>query len=343
MNNILSVLPQINKCGIYRYKKITQICLSVGEDLSKTAKQNNGMLNIENLNTAYRKVLPKKSTIEVTDSLQNSKDFLKKSNFSDEIISNLERSAQAFVVKNLKGKTLFFIPIKNFSSDKAVNVATHEFEHVLNLNHTVKAKFSNLFLKALGQKRVEKIALKNTAIMDEINLKNIALQQKLMEELTIFNPLSGTNEHSADIKGLLQYLGLSSEKRLQVTLRKDVRSILNPNSEKKNIKSLKVIKKAITDEQRAYSVGGKVAKEYLGLKEGSTSSEMLSQVYKKSVDVINKEIESQRIKRIKRFFGFKVRNYEGNSDSSAFMTRAIPQDEIPDDILEKLLDCILKK
>ena len=40
-------------------------------------------------------------------------------------------------------------------------------------------------------------------------------------------------------------------------------------------------------------------------------SEMTSQLFEETVEIIKKEIKSQRAKKFKRAFGMKVRNYEG--------------------------------
>lgn len=312
ISKIISAIPEIaSKCKVYSNSKVVKNCVEAGHEFATIAKQNEGNLNIEQLNSVYKRFLPKGCNIEATNDPQKVAKFLTDMKFDQDTVSFLSNNAQACVIKNFKGETLFFTPIEKFAGDKAVNTATHEFEHALNQNVTFKAKLQNLRVKVLGPKRVEKMALKDA---EAVNKKLIKLQQDLIgTKLRISNPLEGTIPQNADAKGLLEYMRVPSQNRLDVKLRTSVRRVLDPKAERKNIKYLKTIKEALSDEARAHRAGGQTAKEYLGLQEGSTMSEMTSQLFDETVGIIKKEIKSQRKKRFKRALGMKVRNYEGKS------------------------------
>lgn len=308
IDKVISVIPEIaGKCRVWGHGKVVNSCLEAGQDFVKIARENGGKLTLEELNRVYKKVLPKGCNIQAVSDPEAAKTFLRGLNFGEDTVSLITDNAQAFVIKNYKGEILFFAPIEKFAGDKAVNVATHEFEHALNNAVTLRAKVKNLLYKVLGPKRVEKMELKDS---EAENMKIMRLHRSLMEKLGVSNPLEGTIAQSADTNGLLDYLGVRSKKRLSVQLRKAVRKILTPEAERKNVKHLKAIRATLSDEVRAFRAGGQTAKEYLGMEEGSTMSEMASQLYDETVSVIKKEIKAQRKKGIKRALGMKVRDYE---------------------------------
>lgn len=308
--NVLRSLPQmVSECRIYGPNTIMRKCAKVGKDLSQLAKQNGGKLTIEELNLAYKKVLPKGSKIEAVNDPQKAVEFLRNLHLSDELILSILESAGALFMKNFKSENLFFIPIENFSGNKAVNVATHEFEHALSGNFTFQAKKEDLLNKILGAERAERFMLKNA---DKVSIQNMNIQDDLFsQQLKISDTGKGVSKQKADTQGLVQHLGLSSKHRLYVQLRKSVRKVLDPASEKSNIENLKTLNEVFADEARAYRVGGKSAKKYRRLKNGSTMSEMTSQLFEETIGIIKKEIKSQRQKRLKRALGLKVRDYEG--------------------------------
>lgn len=313
ISSIIRFIPEaVSSFRIYGNNTIMRKCMNVGRELEQTAKQNGGQLSIDELNLAYKKILPKGSQIEVTNDSSQLAKFLKSMNFSDDVISYVTNSAQAMVVGDFKGKTMFFLPIEKFLGDKAVNVATHEFEHVLNQNYSLNAKFQKILMKILGPARVEKMALKDS---ERINMQNMRLQQDLIgQKLKISDPVDGVMPEIADKQGLIEHLGMASGHKLDVKLRQSVRKILEPEAEKDNIKTLKALDRVLPDEARAYQVGGKTAGRYLNLTEGATTSEMTSQLYTETVKAVKRELKSQNIKKIKRALGFKVRNYEGVKD-----------------------------
>lgn len=309
INKVLCVIPEIaGKCKIWRNGKVVKKCLEAGSEFTRMAKENDGKLTIEELNKVYKKILPKGSKIEAVNDPQKMGAFLRNMKFNEDTISLYSNSAQALVIKNLKNETLFFVPIEKFSGDKAVNIATHEFEHVLSREMTIRSKLSALFIKILGQKRAEKLALKDAEALST-KLMNLQLDL-IVNKLKILDPADGITPHLADQKGLLQYMGLPSKDSLIEQLRQSVRKILDPKSEKKNIKYLKALKQLISEESRAYRSGGQSAKNYLGLKEGSTMSEMTSQIYDETIGAIKKEIKVQKTNRLKSFLGIKPQKYE---------------------------------
>lgn len=338
IGKVLSVIPEIaGKCRIWSNGKVVRSCLEAGEDFTKVARENGGKLTIEQINNTYRRILPKGSNIQAVSDHQQVGTFLRNMKFDEDTVAFLSNGTQALVIKNFKGETLFFVPIEKFAGDKAVNIATHEFEHVLNGETTIGAKINKMLMKVLGQKRAEKLALKDS---EAVNMKFMTLQQDLVgRKLRITDPLDGTIPQNADTKGLLDYLGVSSKGRLDVQLRKSVRKVLDPEAERKNVKYLKVMRAALSDEARAYRAGGQTAKEYLGLKEGSTMSEMTSQLYDETVGVIEKEIKAQRKKGLKRALGMKVRNYEGPGKRfkiTGVNVKRVAPSELPEDLIAAL-------
>ena len=132
IGKVLSVIPEIaGKCRVWGHGKVVQSCLDAGQDFAKIARENGGKLTLEELNRTYKKVLPKGCNIQAVSDPETAKTFLRGLNFGEDTVSFITNSAQAFVVKNYKGETLFFAPIEKFAGDKAVNVATHEFEHAI--------------------------------------------------------------------------------------------------------------------------------------------------------------------------------------------------------------------
>lgn len=297
------------KCRVWSHAKVVRKCEQAGHEFVKMAKANDGKLTIEQLNGVYGRISPKGCKINAVSDPQSVESFLRGMNLGEDVISAISTTAQAIVMNNFKGERLFFLPIEKLSGDKAVNLATHEFEHALKNETTLRAKVGELIVKALGVKWCEKLALKDG---EAVNLKLMKLQQDLVgRRLGIADPAEGVVQHHADAKGLLEYLGLSSKDKLDEQLRVSVRNILDPKSEKKNVRYLKPIRHILSDEARAYRVGGQAAKEYLDLQKGSTMSEMTAELYGATADVVKKEIKAQRIKRLRRLLGLKVEDYEG--------------------------------
>lgn len=257
----------------------------------------------------YRKILPKGCNIEATNDTQKLKTFLENMKFSNETISAIIEGAQAFIVRNFEGKTLFFLPIEKFSGEKAVNVAVHEPKHACSQNLTLASKVDERFLKKVGEQKYKEEMFGD---IDKVNTKNLDIQTILRGMILKIwgDPLDGIVRTNADLKGVLQLSGLSL-RRLDAKLRKCIRSILEPSSEKENIKLLNVLREILADEAEAYRVGGEAAKKYLELNKGSTTSEMVSQLYKETDHIIRQERKLQIKKLSKRTSGLKVRNYEG--------------------------------
>lgn len=301
-SSVLSSITELTgRLRMWSHGKIEKRCLEAGQNFVKIAKENEGKLTINDLNEIYRKILPKGIKIKIVNDSQTAENFLRGIHLKEDTISRYKTCGQAYVVKNFKGETLFFAPIENFSGDKAVNIATHEFEHALERTMTLKAKIQNLIYKILGPKRSEKLALKDSEVL---NNKNLDLQMDLIsDKLEITNPLDGTIHNHADLDGLLKYLGLSSKEDLISQLQITIKKIFSSESIKKNIKYLKVMKSLISDEARAYKLGGQIAKKYIGLQEESTMSEITSQLYSETASVMKAEIKAQRKKRIKTFIG----------------------------------------
>lgn len=309
MGFLNAVSELAGKCRVWSHAKVERKCLEAGHQFVQMAKANDGRLTIDQLNSVYRGILPKGVKLQAVSDPKEAEVFLRDMKFDERTIACMFRAMQAFVQRNLNGEALLFIPIEKFSGAKAVNASTHEFEHVLSQETTLFGKFGRLIFKVLGQKRVEKLALKDAKAL---GMKFVQLPQELIgAKLNINDPFVGVSHQSPDRKGLLERLGLASEKELREGLTGTVRKVLEPKSETQNIRALKVMKYAIADEARAYRVGGQAAREYLELKKGSTNAEMVSQIYDETVGVIKQEIKAQKRKRRKRFFGLTVEDYEG--------------------------------
>lgn len=297
------------KCRVWSHAKVERKCLEAGHQFVQMAKANGGRLTIDQVNKVYREILPKGVKLQAVSDPKAAEAFLRDMKFDERAISCMFKAVQAFVQRNLKGEALLFIPVEQFVGSKVVNVSTHELEHVLSQETTLFGKYGRLILKVLGQKRTEKLALKDAKAL---GMKFVQLPKELIgEKLNINDPLVGVSHQSPDRKGLLERLGLASEKELKEDLTRTVRKVLEPKSETQNIRALKAMKHTIADEARAYRVGGKAAREYLELKKGSTNAEMVSQIYDETVAVIKQELKAQQRKRRRRFFGLTVKDYEG--------------------------------
>lgn len=358
ISKVFSAIPEMaGKYKIMSHRKIMKSCLSFGEDLTRLAKENGGHLTIEQLNKACEKVLPKDLSVNIVSDRKVAEQFLKGMDFGEDTISLTTNNSQSLVIKNLKGESLFFLPIEEFAGDTAVNLATHELEHLMDKNVSLQGRIQNFIMKRNGVQKGSKKALsapeienKNpmnlqcNAIVDKSKINNpfadetsqksrreilnaseaaskttMDLQIDLIgKKLGICDPFIGTTKQKADAKGLLEYMRLPSQHRLDVQLRQSVRSLLQPEAELQNVQILALLKMAIVDEARAYHVGGQTAHKYLGLTEGSTMSEMTAKLYDETVRIIKKEINAQCKKYIKRSQGIKVRNYEGKAKQTIF-------------------------
>lgn len=318
---ILGAVSELaGKCRVWSHAKVEKKALEAGHQFVQMAKANDGRLTIDQLNSVYRGILPKGVKLQAVSDPKAGEAFLRSLNLlSEDTISMFMQGAQAFVAKSLKGETLFYIPIEKFAGDKAVNIATHEFEHAVNGKMTLQGKIQSILCKMLGPKRVERMAAKD---FEMINRKSMSLQHGLIG-MKLMNPLYGTTHHSADTKGLLEYLASKSPKEMSEGLTRMVRRVLDPQAERRNIKILKRLRRSFADERRAYRVGGQAAREYIDLQRGCTTSEIVSELYGATADVMKQEMRAQRIKRLKRLFGLKVEDYEGITKPAIVRVRAL--------------------
>jgi hypothetical protein len=324
---IINAVSEIaGKCRVWSHAKVERKCLEVGHELVQVAKANDGKLTIDQLNAVYRRILPKGVKLQAVSDPKEGEAILRSFKaLKEDTISLYLREGAAFVVKDPKGEVLFYIPIENFIGDKAVNVATHEFEHALNRKMTLRQKMQTVRYKIFGEERVKKEV---TADFDDNNKKSILIQKWLCCRL-----IKGLSTQSVDTKGLWKHLGLESKDEMNSNLVETIRKVLDPQSEPKNIRFLKAIRRTFKDEARAYRVGGKAAREYLGLQESGTASEVASELYGATADAMTQEIRAQRIKRLRRLFGINVKDYEGVT-SSTFTVRVLSEDEGKDAIAD---------
>lgn len=292
------------KCRVWSHAKVERKCLEAGHELVQLAKANEGKLTIDQVRSAYGRVLPKGCKLQIASDPKDGEALFRGFNLlSEDTISLYSQSGLAVVTKNPKGETLCYIPIEKFTGETAVNIATHEFEHALNRKMTLRQKMQTIIYKIIGEERVKKMAAKN---FDGDNKKSIQLQKWLSHRC-----IKGLSTQDAGTKGLWEYLGLGSKEEMDEELVRVIRKVLDLQSERENIRFLSAVSRTFADEARAYRVGGKAAREYLGLQEGRTTSEVASEFYDATTDVMKKEIRAQRIKRLRRLFGLKVENYEG--------------------------------
>lgn len=322
-----------------RESTIRRICQEAGHQLVPLVRSKSGEHTIADFNNVYEKVLPKGSPIKATDNPNTAEAFLRQSGFQEHTVQSWMEGAQAFVISNFKAEYLFYFPIKKFSGDKAANFGVHELAHAVYQAHSLPGIAAKLTKKLLGEKLVKKMALKKSEIAGN---KNLALQHLLIGNR--FGTIKETEvilPQTADAKGLAEYLK-TSQRRIDTDLRNAVRRVLDQKAEGKNIKALKAIKVGFEDEARAYGLGGPTAREYLGIQEGSSLSEMTSQLFSEASQAIRNEIRAQRIKQIKRAIGLKVRDYEGPS-RKLYVINPTPRSSTPQEISERLKNCSFKQ
>lgn len=306
------------KCRVWSHAKVERKCLEVGHELAQAAKINGG-LTIEQVRSAYGRVLPKGLELQVVSDPKAVEDFAKSMRNGNVIVDAIKHgTSSAFYATNSRGERLLYLDVAGMSTVKTVSTAPHELEHVLNREKTLYPKIENL---------LDRIGFK---VQSEYG-KTHELVRDLIHQMGLFNPTEGQTQ-----KGLFEYLRVGTRNEMEGKLSESVRKVLEPQSEKANVRKLKSIRRIVADESRAYRVGGKAAREYSGLQEGKTTSEVASELFGETTAVITKEIRAQRIKRWKRRFGLNVQDYEGVPKPQVSDTVLVPRS--PEELAKQLKD-----
>lgn len=250
----------------------------------------------------------------------------KELNLTDDIAEMFFQNSKSAVIPGPKSnRSLLSLRTNNMKPEEAINLSSHELEHVLNQRLGFRAFRERIYLKIRGKKFLENYTQKYANVMNE---KNMDLQGNLVLKSKIgYNASYGFTSYEAGIEGLLKQTGMKSKEELHKMLENLIRKeIILPDCDKRNLKVLRALKALLKDESRAYKVGGKVERNYanaLNLKflteigsaskfkptTNLTKSEMLAQLYDEAIVILKKEVRHQRINKVKSFFGMKPKDY----------------------------------
>lgn len=316
--------------GIMPKKQIIRTCENIGNRLSdELLAGGGGAIKASRVKELLTNAIgaKKASKVIITDDLATFKEFAAKElNLTDDLAEYFFRNSKSAVIPGPKtNRSLLSLRTNDMKPEEAVNLSSHELEHVLNQRLGFRAFRERIYIKVRGKKYLENYTKKYANVMNE---KNMDLQANLVMKSKLgYSASCGFTSYEAGIEGLLKQTGMKSKQELHQMLENLIRKeIILPDCDKRNLKVLKALKAILKDESRAYKVGGKVERNYTNAdtlkrltENGSatdfkptsntTKAEMLAQLYDEAIVILKKEVRHQRINKVKSFFGLKPKDY----------------------------------
>ena len=334
--------------GLMPKKEIMRTCQNIGKELAEQCKSGE-KVEIANVKDLLQKSIGSKSLnkILVSDDYDTFYRYAKKLGLKDELIFDYYNSSLSAVMPGINNdKTLLLLRLGKMDTSEAINVTSHELEHTL-FNVLSPYSFKNkLSSKFFGKK--------NYIDSDNgmLNANCLYLQQYLLWKSKIGKKATcGYTSHDLSISGLLKQMNIKSVRELHSTIDGALRRIL-VNDSKTNIKILKVAKRILKDESRAYKTGGAVERYWIDLSgksnQNANNSELYAMLYDETIARINKELRHQRINHFKSYFNLEkpLVKYTTDADGSTtveFMGKKcklveeeVSEGDVPNDIWEEL-------
>lgn len=297
--------------GIMSKRQIMKTCSNIGDELSENLIKDKN-INAGKIQEILTKNIGSKNVkqIKVADDIDSFKKFIKQEiGLTDEFAEYAFQNSKSAVIPSAKNNTsLLSLRIDSMAPDEIVNITTHEIEHVLSQSFGFRQKFAKLCMKIRGKKFAEKSLQKYGQLFNE---KNMELQTNLLAKSGLGNVTQGLTAFKAGQEGLCKQIGLKTKEELDKTITDIIhKNALLPDGDKRNLKILKAIKIILKDEARAYKAGGLAEKNFLKKtgavqSENITKSEMYSQFYDETIEMLKKEIHKQTFDRFKTAIGLK--------------------------------------
>lgn len=336
--------------GIMSKKGIVKNCEAIGKALAQEVKATGGKVEPQRVHELLADVIGRKkaSKIAITQDLDTFKAFAKENmNLTEEIAElHYKKSRSAVIPPGKSGKTLLSLRINDMSTVEALNASAHELEHVLYNSVSTTAKKHQFLLKLIPKAKLEKIQKQGNNLLNKTMLN---FQRTLIGKANIgpsSRALYECTEHKAGLHGLLKQTGFETRKELHDAIRTTIREdVLLPCCDGKNLSLLKILRRCILDEARAYKVGGIVQRNFAP-NENISKCEMIAQVYEEAAIVLKSEIKNQKMNKWRRFFGRPQKDYH-IATSPVLKTIGEPKrlldlkaDNLNDEKVKKLLEIV---
>lgn len=329
--------------GIMSKKGIMKNCEKIGCTLADEIKAGGGKVDPKRVHELLSKTVGKKkaSKITIADDLDTFKTFAKEHlKMSDEVANIIFLHSKSAVIPGKNGKVLLSLRLKNMNEAQALNTTSHELEHVF--YNTVSS--DNAIIRAI-RKCIPEDILKNIqkSHNSDINNSMLDFQTALISKSNLgstSSTLQDFTEHKAGIEGLLKQTGFKTREQLHDTIRTVIRQdIILPHNNGRNLGLLKILRRGIQDEARAYKVGGRVL-GYFTPNENISKCEMLGQLYDEAAIVLKGEIKNQKKNRWRKLFGKPQVDYhmqkpvilESGEFESFLTVKKAAQEDIPEQI-----------
>ena len=291
-------------------KEIVRTCKEIGKELGRDCKSSDS-IDLNKFRQLLASSVGKKKAdkIVIADDFETFKKYAKELGLDDDTSEMYFMGSKSAVLVNPKDNTvLLSLRTSGTEMAEALNLATHELEHVLFKSLSPRAALEKIYIKLRGSKYMDKILQKYGQLLNEksFEMQNGLLSKSQFED---FSPIGGYTNQLLNIEGLLKQTNINSYK----SFRKDLDSLVSDLLEKKNPKTniiiLKAMRAILKDESRAYKSGGAVERfwtEAQGkVNPNANKSEMFAMLYDETLPSIKKALWEQRIEYLKNIFKTK--------------------------------------
>ncbi len=283
--------------GVMSHRGIVKNCEKIGRTLAGDIRAG-GRIETGRVHELLSEAIGSKKAAKVTiaSDFDTFKAFAKDNlKLTDEIAERLYNGSVSAVIPGGKsGKTLLNLRLENADNLEALNLTTHELEHVLWGNVSMSAKKRQFIMKLIPQEVLEYLqkSLSNTGNKKLHAFQNWLIQQSKLGPVS--SRLKDCTEYKPGLEGLLKQTGFESREKLHDAIRTFVRQeLIFPGIDERNPAFLKLFRKNIRDEARAYNVGGRVVRNFVK-GENISKSEMLAQLYNEAAIVLKSEIKIRK-------------------------------------------------
>ncbi len=288
-------------------KEIVRTCKEIGKELGRDSKSSDS-IDLNKFRQLLAKSVGKKKAdkIVIADDFETFKKYTKELGIDDNTSEVYFMSSKSAVLANPKDNTvLLSLRTSGTEMAEALNLATHELEHVLFRSLSPRAALEKIYIKLRGSKYMDKILQKYGQLINEksFDMQNGLLSKSQFEDLS---PIGGYTNQLLNIEGLLKQMNISSYKTFRTDLDSLVSDLLEKKNPKINIKILNAMRAVLKDESRAYKSGGAVERfwtEAQGkVNPNANKSEMFAMLYDETLPSIRKALWKQRIEYLKNIF-----------------------------------------
>lgn len=288
-------------------KEIVRTCKEIGKELGRDCKSSDS-IDLKKFRQLLSKAVGEKNAdkIIISDNFETFKKYTKELGLDDNTSEMYFMSSKSAVLMNPKDNTILLsLRTSGAETAEALNIATHELEHVLFRSLSPRATLEKFYIKLRGPEYMEKIIQKYGQLFNEKNLdmQNGLLSKSQFDDLS---PIGGYTNQILSTEGLLKQMNIDSYKTFRTDLDSLVSDLLEKKNPKTNIKILKAMRAVLKDESRAYKSGG-AAERFWTESQGNfnpnaNKSEMFAMLYDETLPSIRKALWKQRIEYLKNIF-----------------------------------------